>query len=152
VIAHYKRSQQACLKSHELAYQKLEKDIEKVVDHVLKAGGSKKKLKHFQVAEILKLMRAFKYLPDELSGQMIRPQPQMDRIIKEETFIEKIWSLMNPLNSQTVASRIVIDFLKLIYDPYMVGNLFSAQNTQQKVDLTLEYVLELRRLAEAEGF
>ena len=40
-----------------------------------------------------------------------------------------------------------MDVLKLIYDPYLVGQ----PHFNEKVELTLEYILELKRLCEAEN-
>lgn len=57
---------------------------------------------------------------------------------------------MNPLGSTRINSRIVVDMLKLIYDPYMIGAYFSNQNFRAKTDLVLEYVLELKKLADVE--
>jgi hypothetical protein len=57
---------------------------------------------------------------------------------------------MNPNEGTKVYKKVVTDFIKLIFDPYMIGTYFSNQNINQKTQLTLEYVLELKRLADSE--
>lgn len=44
----------------------------------------------------------------------------------------------------------VSDFLKLVYDPYMTGLNFSEQNLQCKIDLTMEYVIEVTKITNSD--
>jgi hypothetical protein len=55
-----------------------------------------------------------------------------------------VWDVLNPNNNQSIHKRIVIDFCKLIFDPYMTND------SEEKIDLTLEFVVEVNRLAESE--
>ena len=42
--------------------------------------------------------------------------------------------------------RVVTDFIKLIYDPYISGISLKAEAFEQKVTLTVEYIKEINRL------
>jgi hypothetical protein len=41
-----------------------------------------------------------------------------ERKLREEEFLIQLWLKVNPLNSEFVDSHIVLEFLKLVYDPY----------------------------------
>lgn len=83
--------------------------------------NSDSKLSKHQIAQILKHLNVFKILPE---GQKLSLKTQ-ERTESEIGFLELLWSLMNPVASTRVKSRIVIDMLKLIYDPYIIGAYFS---------------------------
>lgn len=96
-------------------------------------------------------MQAFKYLPLEDFCKELKFQQQLERVQEESLFLDLIWNLMNANDRDYVYKKVVTDFLKLIFDPYMIGTYFSNQNINQKTELTLEYVIELKRLAECEA-
>ena len=60
---------------------------------------------------------------------------------KEEDFLFKFWYLINPLMQEKVQRNIVLDLLKLLYDPYHEINNF---------DLVIEYIKELNSLVKIE--
>ena len=60
---------------------------------------------------------------------------------KEEDFLFKFWYLINPLMQEKVQRNIVLDLLKLLYDPYHETNNF---------DLVIEYIKELNSLVKIE--
>lgn len=41
-----------------------------------------------------------------------------ERKLREEELLMQVWSKINPRNTERVESQIVVEFLKLIYDPY----------------------------------
>jgi hypothetical protein len=57
----------------------------------------------------------------------------------------QIWYLLNPLMTERIQTKVVIDFMKLLYDPYM-----PSDNMHMKVSLILDYVLELKRICNFE--
>jgi len=38
--------------------------------------------------------------------------------LREEEFLMQFWFLLNPFNNETIEAAIVLEFLKLVYDPY----------------------------------
>ena len=64
-----------------------------------------------------------------------------ERKLREEEFLIQFWLKVNPPNEETVDSSIVLEFLKLIYDPYI-----ASQSTSNQEELVGEYVIAIRRL------
>ncbi len=52
--------------------------------------------------------------------------------MKEEEFLTQFWVKVNPLNEDFIDSNIVLEFLKLIYDPYSGPSLtdWNAKNKE----------------------
>ncbi len=70
-----------------------------------------------QVGQILVILNVFSQLfaENKVSNQ--------ERLAREEVFLMHFWHLINPLNNgETVESRVIFTFLKLIYDPYQDGS------------------------------
>lgn len=53
----------------------------------------------------------------------------------------QIWIKINPRNTERVESQIVVEFLKLIYDPYT-----SATNSTKQERLVNEYTYAIKRM------
>tara|TARA_B110000285_G_scaffold134965_1_gene151242 strand:- start:383 stop:604 length:222 start_codon:yes stop_codon:yes gene_type:complete len=53
--------------------------------------------------------------------------------------------MLNPKMGETIHSRALSDFLKLVYDPYMFG-LNQKETFKEKVEITMEYIIELRKI------
>ena len=55
--------------------------------------------------------------------------------MKEEEFLTQFWVKVNPLNEDFIDSNIVLEFLKLIYDPYSGPSLtdWNAKNKEQLI-------------------
>ena len=49
--------------------------------------------------------------------------------------------------TERIQTKVVCDFVKLVYDPYMPN---LSENMQMKVSLILDYVLELKRICNFE--
>ena len=78
------------------------------------------------------------------------------RALREEEFLRKLWQLLSPSKSEEghdnstqgecIPVRVMTDYLKLIYDPYISGISLNADAFDQKVELTVGYVREIRRI------
>jgi hypothetical protein len=97
------------------------------------------------------MLNVFKVLPlAEDSPNMqesLNNEIRRKRVEKEEEFLFQIWYLLNPLMTERIQTKVVCDFMKLVYDPYMPN---QAENVQMKVSLILDYVLELKRICNFE--
>jgi hypothetical protein len=69
-----------------------------------------------------------------------------ERLQREHSFLFSTWYLINPSMADTIQAKIVQDFLKLVYDPYLTGSHCEEWAFQQKIDLTQAYVVELNKI------
>lgn len=60
-----------------------------------------------------------------------------------------VWEQLNPANEETISAKVVTDFIKLIYDPYMIGQNTEGEAMQKKIQLTIDYITELRRITKS---
>ena len=94
---------------------------------------------------------------NEVASQNISIKEQKrSRALREEEFLHKFWQLITPMQNQNElipndcsSIRVMTDFLKLIYDPYISGLSLNTEAFNQKVQLTVEYIKEVRRLVGA---
>lgn len=95
-----------------------------------------------QVALLLKILHVFKHLPADLSK---KPADScLERVQQEDELLFQIWSLLNPSLYESVNSRVVADFIKLLYDPYLKQE--DVAFVDEKVRLALEFVQEVRKI------
>jgi len=68
--------------------------------------------------------------------------------LREEEFLIQFWLKVNPSNEATVDSHIVLELLKLIYDPYIPPIAHEAKNAAHlhQESLVKEYLNAIRRL------
>ena len=99
------------------------------------------------LSKLLNIMNIFKILPVQLKSHT-KGDKYKERHSREEDLLFQIWYLLNPLMTRTVSGKVIGDFVNMIYDPYMPKE--GEDYYQQKVDLTLEYVLELKKISQIE--
>ena len=131
------------MNNHLIACNKLEKDIDKTIGFV---SGGQQQMELAGLSKILKILNVFKVLPVQVNMGENRDKHK-DRETREEDFLFQIWYLLNPLMTKMVSTKVIGDFIKMIYVPYMPKD---GNYHQQKVDLTLEYVLELKKISQVE--
>ena len=131
------------MKNRLIAYNKLEKDIDKAIEYVT---ANRNQMELAELSKLLNLMNIFKILPGTAKTQEKAGKMKMLET-REEDLLFQIWYLLNPLMTRTVSTKIIGDFVKLIFDPYMSK---EGEHYQQRVDLILEYVVELKRISKIE--
>lgn len=61
--------------------------------------------------------------------------------MREEELLMQIWIKINPKNMERVETQIILEFLKLIYDPYT-----SSINSYKQEKLVNEYLQAIKRM------
>lgn len=173
-------------KTHKLAYSKLEKDLERAVDFVVRnltsnefRANNDMQISWTQTAMLLNICNAFREIPQlpKAMAMIARGKPtnvnegvannlsirdqKRCRAQREEDFLRTLWQLVTPTPdregkdlappSESASTRVMTDVLKLLYDPYISGISLKAEAFDQKVELTVEYIREVRRLIDPEG-
>ena len=104
-----------------------------------------------QVGQLMFVLGIFKYLYNEDFEKQQSKRYSIDqplnniqikieeRKLREEEYLIQVWLKVNPLNHETVQSDIVLEFIKLIFDPYCSSSIYvnGAQNQEIAVE---EYV------------
>lgn len=62
--------------------------------------------------------------------------------MQEDEFLSQFWLKVNPLNYERVDKRLVYEYLKLLYDPYIQ----SGTRIQEKEELMQECVDSIRQV------
>ena len=60
--------------------------------------------------------------------------------MREEEFLIQLWLKVNPVNEENVDSHIVLEFMKLIYDPYCASSAIAGVSMKNSERLIIEYV------------
>ena len=73
-----------------------------------------------QLAWLLNILNVFTEILEkkEIKNQKLHEE----RLQKEEDFLFKIWYLINPRMHESIQAKVITDFMKLIYDPYLTGS------------------------------
>lgn len=76
-----------------------------------------------------------------------------ERKLREEEFLIQFWLKVNPSNQPTVDAHIVLELLKLIYDPYIPPIVNSSKNAAHlhQENLVRDYLNAIRRLNSLEA-
>ena len=67
--------------------------------------------------------------------------------MREEEFLIQLWLKVNPVNEENVDSHIVLEFMKLIYDPYCASSAIAGTSMKNLERLIIEYVEAIRKLS-----
>ena len=108
-------------KSNKIVYNKVGKDINKVIAHL-----DRKKSGYFtirQVGECLMMLKIFNHIYD--SGQ--KAKINRVRMEREELFLMHLWYTLNPYGAITLEARYLKVFLNLVCDPYWDGSQESKE-------------------------
>jgi hypothetical protein len=122
------------IKSNELAYNKLQKAIAEALNYVDEYGQGE--LSYDQVGRLLYMMSIFKYSysdDEKKINQIVDLRVKKQKILKltylelnlgkrimqEDEFLSQFWLKVNPLNYERIEKRLIFEYLKLLYDPYI---------------------------------
>ena len=122
------------IKSNELAYNKLQKAIAEALNYVDEDGQGE--LSYDQVGRLLYMMSIFKYSysdDEKKINQIVDLRVKKQKILKltylelnlgkrimqEDEFLSQFWLKVNPLNYERIDKRLIFEYLKLLYDPYI---------------------------------
>jgi len=92
------------------------------------------------LATTLNILHVFKHLPQDenIEADAVELGIKQERIIREEELLFQIWHLINPEMTAEIEQKIVEEFLKLVYDPYLKLNSEAAKD---KISLCVKFVL-----------
>lgn len=63
--------------------------------------------------------------------------------MREDEFLFQFWLKLNPLSEERVDSHIVLEFLKLIYDPYI--NTSNEAYSRKQEELIQQYIQAIKQ-------
>jgi len=88
-----------------------------------------------QIGQLLQVIGVFKYLFNEEYEKKMQSKSKQkpssfdqfsswqvkveERKLREEEFLMQSWLLLNPRGTQYIDSQLVVEYLKLTYDPYV---------------------------------